>query len=170
MKFFSKSSYEAEALLCSILGGRAANQRTMAAPTTLSRVTSASAAPIAAPTTFATAASIVVRNEVALTTPYVFPPGCENVYELSTGKTFTHAGASIQETFLYVDNKAEAWKSCQPPGLRKQYNPYNYASNYRKAVCPQSWVAWEVGMSSYTGGDTEWVGPKTWNTAHCCKR
>lgn len=151
---------------------------------------SASPPQVPSTTTFATAPSLVARGEAALTTPYVYPPECENSLFLNyTSQSSAWESYGLRgEGFLYVDrewdrspgkpNPAARWEKCQPPGRTVGYaqesnDPFfsSRASVYRGAVCPSGWHAFGVGRTSKSWG-TKYSDqfPSTWSTANCCKR
>lgn len=74
-----------------------------------------------------------------------------------------------QEEFLWIDiDKNPLWQTCQPTGMTKGYVVDDPSDVYRGAVCPEGWIAFNVGLASQEKG---YIGATmTWNTAKCCKR
>ena len=159
----------------------------MSTTTNLPPVSSAIPLQVATPTTFATAPSLVARGEAALTTPYAYPPECENVFSFTTKSSSWESYGMRHEGFLYVDmewhrpgqyNYDARWQKCQPPGRTWGYAEEKDSafysdrmSVYRGAVCPSGWHAFGMGMTT-TSLETKYSGtvPSTWSTANCCKR
>lgn len=75
----------------------------------------------------------------------------------------------VQEEFLWIDiDHNPLWQTCQPTGMTKGYVVHNPSDVYRGAVCPEGWIAFNVGLASQEGVYTE--ATQTWSTAKCCKR
>lgn len=111
----------------------------------------------------------------AMTTPYVFSSTCELSYTMifrtswlatyGYSNTFGH----LSEQFLYIGTKDDTqWQTCQPTGATSGYKD-NLAKVYRGAVCPEGWVAHDVGLASQRGPDSR-ARVQTWSSAKCCKR
>ena len=112
----------------------------------------------------------------AMATPYVFPSTCTLSYAMTSRTSWLatdgHYGyfGSMSEKFLHIlieDNTQ--WQTCQPTGAVGGYAVSNWAKVYRGAVCPEGWIAHDVGLASQNWLDDS-AKVRTWSSAKCCKR
>ena len=112
-------------------------------------------------------------QNVAFTTPFVHPSGCQEIWQ-STTTLSSHVNHGVTTTYalpiVYSDPARPEYSSCQPSGYSDRVASRRH--DYEPAVCPSGWWALHV---SQVGFRTSIEGPMSmsrippYHTAYCCK-
>lgn len=103
---------------------------------------------------------------LALTTPFVQPPGCASIWEPTIVKTFDAKGSSLTLTILASDAANPRFTSCQPKGWATNIPARDFS--FSPAVCPSGWTYW--GMTETFLSNVATYSDGLYSTAICCDR
>lgn len=104
---------------------------------------------------------------VALTTPFVQPPSCTNLFAttslVSSFNWNDYSETTVQ--IVFSDPANPQFASCQPSGWDNVAPESRFS--FSPAVCPSGWTAYDV-VASET--DISSTSLSTVSTAYCCSR
>ncbi|EJT71769.1 hypothetical protein GGTG_11023 [Gaeumannomyces tritici R3-111a-1] len=140
--------------------------------------TTSSSGPSTAPEPTTMSATPSATSFIALTTPFVPPPSCGDIWTTTTSVTAGTSGGDAARTVIMVmSNTADPrFAACQPPGWDAV--PTESRFIFSPAVCPSDWTAyafstrslWEAWPLRSSDSTTFTSTLHSYTVAHCCAR